>query len=729
MVAAVVVTWWAPAPALAQVDGPPRATLGSLRPAVKPVRVQAPPLIDGHLSDPVWQTAARVTRFVQTQPLDGDPASERTEVSIAYDKDNLYFGIYAHYSDQSLVRANRVDRDLIWNDDRVSVIFDPFLDQQRAYRFTVNGYGVQGDALVTNSGGTGDTSWNVLFASAGALVEDGWTAEIAIPFKSLRYPARRVGETHQWGLQLERDIVGKNENVVWSPVSRDVVSVLAQMGRVEGLSDLSTSHNFEFLPTATAFQTGRLNPAGEFKTDTVTEGGANIKYGITSNLTLDFTYNPDFSQIESDRQQIEVNQRFPVQYPELRPFFLEGQEIFRIPGPVTFIHTRTIIDPQFGVKVSGKVGRTTMGLLIANDEAPGKISDARDPAFGKTSQFVVGRAKYDLYRESTASVIFTNREFLDQHSLALGGDGDFALGRTHRFFGRVIFTDHRDALGVRRKGYFYDFNLNKTGRSVGYSLISNAISPDLRTDAGFVRRVDQRQTLGSISYRWWPTNWIVNWQPRYQHSRNYQFNGTLQETVNALTANFTFARNITANASLNRDMERYRDVDYWKTRFGFGGRIATSRSLQFSGNYSRGDQIRFITNAFLGLGTTWDIAVTAKPLSRLQSDLTLATSTFTDTRTNHEEFDVKILRIQTTYQFTPRLLVRDIVDHNTLEKTFGSNVLLTYRVNSGTVFFLGYDDRFRHGDQINSKLFPATDYQRTNRAIFTKFQYLLRFNS
>src|SRR3954469_8592764 len=358
-VAATVVVLTAAPLSYAQGAAPPA------RPSVRPTRVQTPPVIDGRLDDEAWRAAAHITKFVQRRPLDGAAGSELTDVYLAYDEDRLYFGVVAHYSDPTLIRANRVDRDQIWNDDRVSIIFDPFLDQQRAYRIAVNGYGVQGDALVSGGSGAtsgpGDTSWNVLFASAGALSDDGWTAELAIPFKSLRYPAHGAGEAHRWGLQIERDIAGKNENVVWSPVSRDVMSELGQMGTLDGMTNLSTNRNLEVLPTVTAVETDKLNGAGGFQSDGVREAGMNVKYGITSNLTFDLTYNPDFSQIESDRQQIEVNQRFPISYPELRPFFLEGQEIFRVPGPVTFIHTRTIVDPQFGAKLSGKVGKTTMG--------------------------------------------------------------------------------------------------------------------------------------------------------------------------------------------------------------------------------------------------------------------------------------------------------------------------------------------------------------------------------
>ncbi len=702
--------------------------------AVTPPRVQQAPAIDGRLDDPAWRTAAHITDFVQRRPLDGAPASERTDVYLAYDSERMYIGVHAHYGDPALVRANRVDRDQIWNDDHISFIFDPFRDQQRGYRLTVNGYGVQGDALMGNtaSGQTttvGDMSWNVLFVSAGVLVDDGWTAELSVPFKSLRYPARGAGDAHHWGFQIEREIQGKDETVVWSPISRDVMSELGQMGTINGMVNLSTSHNLEFLPTVTAIQAGKRSATGEFSTETVKEAGANLKYGINSNVTFDFTYNPDFSQIESDRPQIEVNQRFPILYPELRPFFLEGQEIFRVPGPVTFIHTRTIVDPRFGAKLSGKVGKTTLGLLVANDEAPGRRADRLNAAFGKKAQFVIGRARYDLYRESTTSLIFTDREFMNEYSRVVGGDGDFALGLTHRFFARVIVTDHRDATGKRRKGYFYDFNFRKAGRNLSYSLISNAISPELRTDVGFVRRTDQRQSLANVSYRWWPGNWIVNWSPRYSHSRNYQFDGTLQEEQNGATANFTFAKNITVDAGVNRDMERYRSVDFWKTRIAMGAHVATSRRVTVSVGMSQGDQIRFVPDPYLGSGTAWEVGLTLKPASRFQSDFSVTTSRFVDRRIGLEEFDVKIARLLSTYQFTDRLLVRNITEHNTFDKTLGQNVLLTYRVNAGTVFFLGYDDRYRHGNLIDASVFATSDYLRTNRAIFTKLQYLLRTRS
>ena len=349
------------------------------RPTVRPVRVAIPPDIDGRLDDPVWGTAATLTAFTQQAPLEGAPATEDTEVYIAYDSENIYFGFYLHYADPSIMRANRVDRDTAFQDDLITIYLDTFLAQQRAYDFDLNAFNVQGDGIVNATGNrrggpipAADRSWDALFSSATEIVEDGYTAEMAIPLKSLRYPQRAAGEPHQWGLQIVREIKGKNqENVVWAPMSRDVAGVHRQMGLMEGMTDFSTSRNLEFLPTFTAIKFGSLDTStGGFVTqDTDPQAGLNIKYGLTSNLTFDVTFNPDFSQIESDRPQIEVNQRFPLFFNELRPFFVEGAEIFAFPGPVTFVHTRTIVDPTWGAKLTGKAGRFSVGVLTAEDEA------------------------------------------------------------------------------------------------------------------------------------------------------------------------------------------------------------------------------------------------------------------------------------------------------------------------------------------------------------------------
>ena len=309
----------------------PRSGLPAGRPTVTAVRITQAPNIDGRLDEAIWRAAALIDTFVQEQPIEGAPATEKTEVLVAYDSEKLCFGILAHYSDPSLIRANRSDRDKTDDDDTVTIFLEPFLDYLRGYSFSVNGYSVQRDAIVVVTNGkdnpAGDPSWNALYYSAAVLVDDGWTAEMAIPIKSLRYPGVATGQAHRWGFQIRREVKSKDELDIWSPVSRNISAFLPQIGILGGVANLSTAHNFELLPTFTATQSANLNrTTGDFVTDDVEKGGVGLKYGISSNLTFDFTFNPDFSNIESDTQQIEVNQRFPINYPELRPSFWKARK-------------------------------------------------------------------------------------------------------------------------------------------------------------------------------------------------------------------------------------------------------------------------------------------------------------------------------------------------------------------------------------------------------------------
>ena len=719
------------------------------RPTVRPTRTDTPPDIDGRLDDVVWRNAAKITEFTQESPLEGAPATEDTEVYIAYDDDNLYFGFYLHYSDPSIMRANRVDRDRAAQDDLITIYIDTFLDQQRSFEFDVNAYNVQGDGIVNASrGGRGggrippaDRSWDALFYSGAEIVADGYSAEIAVPFKSIRYPGREREAPHQWGFQIVREIKSKNaENDVWAPMSRDVSGFMRQMGLLEGMTGLSTSRNLEFLPTFTAIQFGSLDDStgGFVNRDTDPEAGLNVKYGVTSNLTADFTLNPDFSQIESDRPQIEVNRRFPLFFNELRPFFLEGAEIFDMPGPVTFVHTRTIVDPVWGAKLTGKTGKFTLGVMTANDEAPGNVGDATDPRHGETAQSVIGRVKYDVYSESHIGAIFTDRKFLNSSSLLGGVDGNFRLSRSASTNFRVIGTRHRDLDGVEREGHVYDASIRNNGRNLSWFAAAYEISPDFDTEVGFVRRIDQRRTSANIAYRWWPESWIINWGPRVSYARNWNFDGVLEDENASLGVNVNFAKSIRFNANVNRDMERFGGIDFFKTEYSIGGGVNTSRAFSIGGNFRSGDQIFFDASApFLGTGTRAGVNVTLRPLARFSSRININTSRLTDpSNGDFAMFDVKIYRAESVFTFNDRLLMRNITEYNTFDKALDGNLLFTYRINAGTVFYFGYDDHYRQADQlegdrdgdgIDEPLFFTKELRRTNRAIFMKLRYLFRY--
>lgn len=697
-------------------------------PAVTPARIAAPPQIDGRLDDPIWAAAARITSFTQQQPTEGAPSSEATEVMLAYDATQIYIGVHVRYADISLVRANRSDRDQTGADDTITVSIDPFRDAQRAYAFAVNGFGVQADSLLmTNAGGTTvDPSWNVLYQAAGQLVEDGWTAEMAIPFKSLRYPAVEPGGTHRWGFQVQRDIRGKNEVATWAPLSNSIVAALGQMGTLEGMRDLAVQRITELMPTVTSQQLDYRAPSGELLTQGVNEAGITAKYGVTSNLTLDVTVNPDFSQVETDVPQVQVNQRFPLFFAELRPFFLEGQETFRVNGPFAYLHTRTVIDPQFGAKLTGKVGRWMIGALAANDASAGKVDNPADPAYGRKATVGALRLRYDIYREAYSGVLLVAREFQQTYSRIAILDHSFRLGRSRTLGVATSFTDNRDAAGVRRTGRFVDVGFISQGRHVGAIAAYHETSPGYRNDSGFVPRTDFRRAFGNASYRWWPESTIVNWGPRVNYERGYDFAGTLTDEIRGATWNTLLTRNITLSASANRNLERFRGVNFEKTRWSARAVVNSSRSAALTVDWNTGDEVRFIDTPFLGRTTVYSATVVLRPTARLQSEIRLNSTTFTDVRTNTQAFAVKIYYAKTSYQLTPRLLVRNILEVNTLNRSLLVNLVGTYRVNAGTVFFVGYDDRYRGDASATGRTSPDDGRQRTSRAIFAKLQYLYR---
>ena len=723
------------------------------RPRVTPIRTAARPVLDGILDDMAWEGAPQLTEFTQQSPIEGAPGTEATDVYLAYDSDNIYVGVHVHYEDVSVMRANRVERDRASADDLVTVYFDTFLDQQRGYDFDINGYGVQGDGVMSVGrrgfrAGAGtvaqaippaDRSWNALFESGARLVEDGFIAELAIPFKSLRYPTPPEGEPHRWGFQIVREIKGKDqENQVWAPMSRDEASFFAQMGILEGMTDISTSRNIELLPTLTTVQYGSIDPAiPAFRTREVDpDAGVNVKYGITSDLTADLTINPDFSQIESDQPQVEVNQRFPLFYNELRPFFLEGAEIFSIEAPVTFVHTRTIVDPDYGAKLSGQAGRFALGLLSANDRAPGRVTDTADPAFGKSARTYIGRVRYELYAESNLGAILTNREFLDGQSRSFGADGNFRLSPTISSDFRAVASRLRAPGGEVSEGHMVSTRLRQNGRNLSWSLSAYQISPDFETEVGFVRRRDIRTVAGELGHRFWPESWLINWGPTLNYGRNYDCGEVLQDENLALGVSFNFARSISFSSTLNWDMERYQDIDFRKRGFSIRTNVNSSRSYSFGGGLSVGDEV-FFEGPFLGSQTRWNVSGTVRPLDRLNSSLRFERVRFTDPGDNGREiFEIDIVRATTNLQITDRLGLRNITEINSRSETLDVNLLFNYRVNAGTVIYAGYDDHLMRadliegdgdGDGLEEQLYFTTGKKRTNRAFFVKFQYLLRY--
>src|ERR1700674_1560869 len=331
----------------------------------QPVRLplfDKPPVIDGKLDDDVWKQAVVLKDFYQVQPGDNIAPSKPTEVMLGHDAKFLYIAFHC-YDEPDKVRANIPKRDNIFDDDYVGILFDTFNDQRKAYEFDFNPLGVQADGTWTDN--NEDFNPDFVFESKGMVTTDGWTLEVAIPFKSLRYVA---GKDKLWGAHFFRRIKRfNNELDMWMPLNRDVSSWLAQEGHLSGLEGISTERTLELIPSLTVSQTGKrkrilsqaqlaagmLDPGRMVNQPVKFDPGLTGKYSITPNVTLDFAINPDFAQVETDQLVVQANQRFPIFFPEKRPFFLEGIDIFNT--QIAALHTRTIVDPDVAVKLTGKV--------------------------------------------------------------------------------------------------------------------------------------------------------------------------------------------------------------------------------------------------------------------------------------------------------------------------------------------------------------------------------------
>src|SRR2546430_1287137 len=406
--AAAAVAQPAPAPKATPSDSP--KTNGTpAKPAIvlpaekaQPVKMpkfDKPPVIDGKLDDEVWQHAMVLKDFYQVQPGDSLAPSKPTEVMLGYDSKFLYIAFHC-FDEPDKVRATIPKRDNIFNDDYVGILFDTFNDHRKAYEFDLNPLGIQAEGIWVDGKNEG-LNPDFVFESKGVVTGDGWTVEAAIPFKSLRYVA---GKDKLWGAHFWRRIKRfNNELDMWMPLNRDNSSWLAQEGHLSGLEGISTERTLELIPSLTLSETGKrkatLSPAqlaagmldpGRMVNDPIKfDPGLTGKYSITPNVTLDFAVNPDFAQVESDQLVVTANQRFPIFFPEKRPFFLEGTDVFST--LVSAVNTRSIIDPDVAVKLSGKKGRNAFGLLVASDNGPGNLSESDREFIDESPSFILGK--------------------------------------------------------------------------------------------------------------------------------------------------------------------------------------------------------------------------------------------------------------------------------------------------------------------------------------------------
>jgi hypothetical protein len=492
----------------------------------------APPLIDGVLNDETWKNAAIFGDFVQISPGDNVKPTHPTEFMMGYDAKNLYLA-FRIVQDRKTIRATVARRDNIFNDDYVLVHLDTFNDQRQAYLLFFSPLGIQADGTYTEGRGE-DYSLDIVMDSKGVLTEDGYTIEVAIPFKSLRYEA---GKDKNWGLHINRRVKYNNgEYNSWMPQNRSVSGWLNQAGRITGLEGIETTRQLEINPSFTVSETGRRtrytfnnDPAGRYVNDGIKgDFGVTAKFSLTPTITLDFAYNPDFAQVEADAPVSTANVRFPIFFAEKRPFFLERIDIFQT--AMNVVNTRAIVDPDVAVKLTGRRGRNTFGVLYASDNAPGNYSiDERQGLFDCRQDRIINparvcgierfvdqnadigvlRLKRDIGRQHNLGFFATTYNFTDRHNHTAGFDGRFRLSEKTVAEFQVI--------GTNTRGNFYDADLNRrfyrTGNGFGYrvnaqrsdrnwfgEVFAVGRTRDYAADVGFTPRVDTNQVGTFLQY-------------------------------------------------------------------------------------------------------------------------------------------------------------------------------------------------------------------------------------
>jgi len=606
---------------------------------VRLVRFDKPPTIDGKLDDEVWKQANVFKDFYQWRPSDTEPASVKTEAFAGYDSRFIYFAFHC-FDDPSKVRATVAKRDAILDDDAVGILLDTFNDKRRAYELLFNPLGVQQDGILTE-GGDDDFSVDIVMESKGVITEDGYTVEIAIPFKSLRYEA---GKDKQWGVHFLRQIKHFNgEEDSWMPISQNQNGLLNQEGHITGLEGISTERTLELIPSLTVSETGKrvptLSPAqlnanpslvdpGRFVNPRPNyDLGLNVKFSFTPNITLDAAINPDFAQVEADQTVVTVNQRFPIFFEEKRPFFLEGKDYFQT--PIQAVHTRAIINPQIALKLTGKRARNTFGVLLAADKAPGSFTgeEKSDPTqlpqiqrfIDKKAYIGIIRLKRDIGKENSIGMLFTSYNFIEKHNQLAGIDGRFrinpqtvitfqAIGtHSRRCFFDPAADAYRPAASAPCFSGFEDVNVApkdlkssstrnfyRTGNAFAYTFGFNnetkhwdrnyeatGRTRDYRADVGFTRRTNTNNGGYFIRYKSEPKPKarLTKWRAFNAMNYNFDFQGRMQNWNNNTQLQLSFQHESFLGMGIEKGYERLFEEE-------FGPKRTLTQSGTFAGNDS-----------------------------------------------------------------------------------------------------------------------------------------------
>jgi len=699
--------------------------------------------VDGRLDEPLWQEALRIDIDIETQPRENVQAEIVTTAFLVESGNSLFVAFDARDPDPSKIRAFLRDRDTAYNDDFVGIVIDSYNDERRAFQFFSNPLGSQMDMTNDDINRREDDSWNAIWDSAGRITEDGYVVEMEIPLSQLRF--QKVAGKQTWGIDVLRMYPRDNRIRIGSnPMDREVNCYLCQIEKIQGFDDVDPGRDLEIVPTVTA---SKIDTRDDPVTDPLVSGdvesevGLSVRWGITPDLTANLAVNPDFSQVEADVAQLDVNNQFALFFPERRPFFLEGSDYFRT--PIQAVFTRTVADPTLGGKITGKRGNNTFGFYTADDNVtnlifPGATSSDNE-SLSMSNTAMVGRYSRSFGEASTVGAIFTARDGQDYHNYVGGFDARWKISDQHNIRAQVLRSDTEypdevvldfeqpdDAFrgDAVQAEYNYD---SRDWFAFGRYELRDA---GFRADSGFVTRVDyDQQTVGG-GRRWHgeDDNWWTRLQLRADYDISHDSSGRLLE------------REVEAYFSVNGPRQWFAQIGGLTRDVFFDGQQFKENKISlyteikpkgglFFGIWSRyGDQVDFSNTRLadqLRVQPRIEWNVTEHLLARLRSSFVRL-----DSKEGPNIFDAQVHDMRLTWQFNNRSFVRVTVQHQEIERnqamyiddvdarsrSVGRQLLYSYKLNPQTVFFVGYSDSHLNDDDLDS--LTATD-----RTFFMKFGY------
>jgi hypothetical protein len=713
-------------------------------PTLRIPRVSRPPKVEEFLQGKPRLAGAWIMDFRQREPGDGVQASKETSAYLSYDHKNLYVVVVCREEPEK-VRARMAKREDIGGDDQVAVYLDTFHDQRRAYLFAVNPRGVQSDLILTE-GQSPDLSFDALWHSKGRLTPTGFVAWMAIPFQSLRFPN---APEQRWGIALGRFIPHNQEDSFWPYITNRIEGFSQQMATLEGMKNIASGHSVQVIPYG-VFSRVESRASSEATLDRQEErrGGVDAKVVLAGAFTLDGTWKPDFSQVETDDPQVTVNQRFEVYFPEKRPFFMENAGFFET--PVKLFFSRRVLDPQFGAKLTGKAGGWAVGALGMDDRFQA-IGNGFDGSPTPKAEIGVVRLQRDLKRESIIGLLATSRELGPDFNRVFSVDGRLKLSPNIVFSGQVMRSETREANGATRSGSGYFANLLYGGRNFTYGGSYQDLDPNFRASLGFVPRVDIRQTEHFASYVWRPgSRVLVNLGPSITGLVNWDRKGQVQDWFVGSEFSVLFSGPTQLKVARSESLEIFEGQRFRKSGSDASFYTEGLNWLGVSASYAQGTDVNYHPAPgllpFLANSVSGSVGLTLRPTSRMRLENTYLYNRLGGTllfRNPAQDtvYANHLARLKVEYQFTRALSLRATLDYEVVKpnqsliqleysRRLDGDFLLTWLLHPGTALHIGYNNRYDDvADPLTTQAprFPRLPGTLRGKELFIKLSYLLRF--